>query len=547
MLQDFAEAFTSTIKRRSITTTSKWSEAYRVIQDPRTKIDQPWSFKYHPWLREMHDSVSPFNVGMKSAQMGYSETVLNKTFFNIDIGRKSCLYVLPAAHPDASDFSSSRFDAALEASPHLHRMFSNTKNIGHKRSGSANLYIRGSRSRGGLKSIPVSFIVLDEVEEMTQENVPLALARTDGNFEKEVWAISTPRLPKKGIHKLYLNSTQEHFFFPCPSCNKHIELNFKQNMKVIGEHPYDPRVNESYLFCHECNARLDHETKYIWLKDGKFVAQHESSSRGFYINQLYSSTVKPGEIVKLYLQSLTNPADEQEFYNSKMGMPHAVEGAQVSDEDIQNCVGGYKSSQSGASGFITMGIDVGTFIHYEIAQWILPPGGTPTIDLSAQAIKRVIKEGKVTRFEELDGLMQKFQVVGCVIDSQPDRRKAYEFACRYPGRIYLCFYANGVAGRQINIREDRSEISVDRTSWLDLSLGRFKSQTISLPADVSYEYREHIKAPVRVPKMDRHGNPTAEYENGSDPDHFAHASNYCEIALMIAAKASQAYDIAGAF
>ncbi len=39
---------------------------------------------------------SILNVGKKSAQMGYTETVLNLTFFKIDIERIDCLYVLPA-------------------------------------------------------------------------------------------------------------------------------------------------------------------------------------------------------------------------------------------------------------------------------------------------------------------------------------------------------------------------------------------------------------------------------------------------------------------
>ncbi len=539
-----SETISSNLRRKAVKSPSRWAETYRRIAEPKTGAELEWSFKYHPWLRAMHDSQAEFNVGMKSAQMGYSENVLNKTFYNLDIKRYSCLYVLPAKTPDASDFSSARFDAALELSEHLQKLFSDTKNIGHKRAGSANLYIRGSRSRSGLKSIPVNFLVLDELEEFEQENVPLAIERTSGQYNKEIWAISTPRVPKRGIHRMFLSSTQEHFFFPCPSCKQHIELDFKQNVKVIGEHAFDPRLNESYLFCHLCNAELPHANKWEWLQDGEFVKSQESNSRGFYINQLYSSTVHPADICKLYFQAQTNPAAEQEFFNSKMGLPHAVEGAQVSDADIEACVGDY-ASLSSAGGLITLGIDVGINLHYEVAQWTLPPRNIPTIDLSAQAVKRVIKEGKVLNFEQLDLLMYQYGVLGCVIDCQPERRKAFEFACRFPGRVYMCFYAQGVQGRQMNVREEQFEISVDRTSWMDLSLGRFKAKTIRLPRDVSFEYREHIKAPVRVPKMDKHGNPIAEYDNGSDPDHFAHASTYSEIALMIASKVGSSHDMSG--
>ena len=145
----------------------------------------PWSFKYHPWIEEMHDAEEEMIVGQKGAQLAFTECVLNKAFFNIDVKGVSVLYVLPANTPDASDFSKARFDPALELSPHLSKLFSHVKNIGHKRAGSANLYIRGSRSRSQLKSIPVGFIILDEVDEMQQANVPLAFERAAGQRTKQ--------------------------------------------------------------------------------------------------------------------------------------------------------------------------------------------------------------------------------------------------------------------------------------------------------------------------------------------------------------------------
>jgi len=76
--------------------------------------------------------------------------------------------------------------------------------------------------------------------------------------------------------------------------------------------------------------------------------------------------------------------------------------------------------------------------------------------------------------------------------------------------------------------------TVDRTGWLDATLGRFKTKRIELPRDVSHEYREHIKSMVRTYIKDETGNPKARYiETG--PDHFAHAQTYAEIALPLAA------------
>ena len=42
-------------------------------------------------------------------------------------------------------------------------------------------------------------------------------------------------MPKYGIHKLYLTSTQEHFYFQCPCCSRWTELTWPDCVEIIGE------------------------------------------------------------------------------------------------------------------------------------------------------------------------------------------------------------------------------------------------------------------------------------------------------------------------
>ena len=116
---------------------------------------------------------------------------------------------------DAADFSASRFNPAIESSTHLTRFFSDVQNIGHKRAGNSNLFIRGSKSRSALKSIPVGLIILDELDEMPKANVTLALERTAGQRKRQNLKLSTPTFNDFGINFFYNLSTQEHFFFIC--------------------------------------------------------------------------------------------------------------------------------------------------------------------------------------------------------------------------------------------------------------------------------------------------------------------------------------------
>lgn len=526
-----AERVAAGLKRKSIVTPSKWAENYRVMPSG------PWTFKYHPWTRVMHDSTAELNVGMKAAQMGFTETVLNLTFYNMDVKSRDCLYVLPAKTPDASNFSAARFDSALELSPHLANMFSQVKNVGHKRAGSANLYIRGSKSKPGLKSVPVSFLVLDELAEFVQENISLAIERTSGQMTKEVWMISTPTISGKNIDKYFAESTQEEFFFTCPSCSKKIKLTFPDSMVITAEHGEDPRIKDTYLQCTECKSKLIHEDKHIFLQTGIWVPRQSLAvSRGFSINQLYSSAVKPPTIAKMWFDAKKDPTVEQEFYNSKLGVTHAVEGAKITEEQITECIlEGAKNRMSDPppGGLITMGVDVGAVIHFEIAKW-LPPRRNTSNDIALDSQCIVLRVGTVPEFADLDKLMKMYSIAHCVIDAQPERRSSLQFAKRFSGRVHVCYYVRAASGKTIHVSDDtvEPEAKVDRTSWLDVSLGRFKNKTISLPIDTPAEYKDHIKALVRFYKKDVDGNPKGSYEAGDGvPDHYAHAHNYNEIAF----------------
>lgn len=553
------ERIASGLKRQALTDAAKWAMTYRIMGKPFPGL---WSFRRHPWLYEIHTSKAPFNVIQKGAQLGVTESVLNITFYKIDVERTDCLYVLPSKTPDASEFSAARFDPALELSEHLSKLFSEVKNIGHKRAGTTNLYIRGSKSKAGLKSVPVGNIVLDEVDEMNQDNIALAGERMSGQQTKQQWNLSTPTIDNFGINRLYLNTTQEEYFFKCPSCSKLINLTFPDSLEITAQSLDDPSINNSRLLCKECKTTLPHQSKPEWLKckqlngTGIYVPQYPNRSndeRGFYINQLYSTTVSPVDLARTYLKSLSDPTEEQLFYNDKLGLTHIVEGAKLTEHIINQCKGehinGIVSNTNNV--LTTIGIDVGKWLHYEVTAYSfsknLVHGPDNSIDINVQTHAKVLEIGKVVNFEEIDLVMQKHRIMFGVIDANPERRKAYELSQRFYGHFKLCFYGISIQSRQIQITKSKTDptsgadeptITVDRTSWLDLSLGRFRNQTISIPNNAPFEYINHLKALTRIYERDKDGNAYGRYIRGNNDDHYAHARNYNEIALAFAAHIS---------
>lgn len=283
------------------------------------------------------------------------------------------------------------------------------------------------------------------------------------------------------------------------------------------------------------------------MASGQWVAAYPGREvRSFGINQLYSCTVNPSTIATLYLKAQTNPEDEQEFYNSKMGEEHIVSGARLTDDDIENCQNDFQNGKSfpNPGRIVTMGVDVGhPWLHYTVYEWNFNRR-VRSNDPHIRAMPRQIKFGKVSGFDELDAVMGTWRPHYCVIDSQPERKLAEQFAERYDGHVSLCVYDDSLAGRGLAEREEDRLVRVNRTSWMDMTFSRFKGNpSIYLPSDLDLEYKGHLKANVRVYERDKNGNPTGRYVNGNNPDHYAHACVYAEIALSLAGKVGQVEDI----
>lgn len=416
-------------------------------------------------------------------------------------------------------------------------MFTGVDNVGLKQAGAVNLYVRGSNSRSQLKSIPVSLVVFDELDEMNLENIELAEERTSGQMQRKIWKISTPTIDEYGINYYFRKSTQEQFIFKCPSCSKHIDFRFPDSLVITAESDIDPNIKNSHLICYSCKARLEHQDKSRFLKDGKWIATKQSSIRGFHANQMYSSTVTPVRLATKYLAAVQDILEEQEFYNSSLGLTRTVKDAKITDEQYDSCIADYMQyTHIGREYLTTMGVDIGKKLHVDIAAWTLGRYDTAQ-DINQNARKQLLAVFELDDFEQLDHLMQWFSIRYCVCDSQPETRKALDFAYRHPGRVSLCRYNRHIAAKNLGRAgtDTDSFISVNRTSWLDLSLGRFKNNTVILPKNLPFDYKKHIQAQIRVPKRDLDGNPSASYETpGNRPDHYGHASNYSEIALPLA-------------
>lgn len=527
-----ASRFKLRLTRAGVVDPARWATQYRMMSGDYKGL---WSFDHHPWLKEMHLSKAETNVGQKAAQMGYSETLINLAFYTLDVLERNVLYVLPNFRPDASDFTNRAFNPAIESSPHLKNMFRGVSNVGHKMAGLANLYIRGSNTRAGLKSVPASLLLFDEFEEHDRSNTKLAEERMSGQSVRTDWKVSTPMAPGTGINAVFEKSTKEEFHFRCPSCSRMILLKFPESLVITSDDPESIDIHKSHLICHECKAVIPHEAKSEIFKNNEWVPANTTQlTRGFHISQLYSCALPPWKIAKLYLESMKDITAEQEFFNSKLGLAHLVAGAKLTLDKFESLIKGYSMVDSAKPGnIVTLGCDVGRKLHIEIDHWDVSKANA--LDWNARSVPKLIWAGELDDFEQLDQLMIRYNVNFAVVDAMPETRAATSFAARFYGRVRICRYNSNATSRSVFAGEDDIQVSVNRTAWLDQSLGRFRNGSIFLPSNLPRDYVQQLMVPMRIPVKDSQGNTVYRYitQDGVH-DHYAHARNYAEIALPFA-------------
>lgn len=532
LLELFTTRITEGLDHKSVTNPAEWAVRYRTLNG------KPWRFDLHPWLYEPHTCDDEEFYSQKAAQIGFTELLLNSTFHLIDILSESVLYALPT-QANAIDFSSGRFDPALEENPYLNTLFSDAKNAGLKRAGSAVLYVRGARSRASLKSIPTAGLMLDEIDEFEDDIIKLVRERASGQSKKYIRGISTPSIEKRGIAKLFSQTTQDHFFFKCPRCGKYEELTFDpddeqaSSLVLTSDDPLSPKVADSYYRCKNTGLPLPWQSKKEWvtLANTQYVSKYpDRLIRGFHCSQLYSHTITPYDLAVNYLTSRSNPGELQEFYNNKLGKTFQSADASVTDAHIEDCMTSRRMGPpKDHTSLVTMGVDVGgTFLHVVIDEWFLSSGADPTVNSTV----RTLLATKVKEFEDLDDLVRQYFVNYIVIDAEPEARKSRGVAEKYYGMAKVCHISpSHVMKQPINAPEHTVSISAARTYWLDQTLTRLRSKTRALPVDIPQEFKDQVKALVRLYSRNKStGNMEAKYES-TDQDHYAFSCFFSEVAM----------------
>jgi hypothetical protein len=400
-----------------------------------------------------------------------------------------------------TDFSKGRIDPLIDENPEsLGKWLKDTDAANIKRIWNAFLYLRGMKSRVGLKSIPVDLIVFDELDEAPQNAVDMATERMAHSEFKEILKLSNPTLPDYGIDKAFQQTDQRYWLLKCEKCGEYtcLEDTFPDCLLTV-------RGARVIRACIKCQGELNPSS-------GHWVAKKPSISdkRGYHYSQLFSHFVDPADILHQF-RTTNNLTD---FYNLKIGVAYVEAENRLSVQEVLALCGN-EGVISNDPGPCFMGVDQGKDLHVVIGK------------------KHQIKAGQIVHiavykdWEELGCLMRNFNVQRCVVDALPETRNARAFAERHRGKVYLSYYNEHQKGHYAwNERE--LIVSCNRTESLDASHKEVMDRAIVLPkqCEIVLAFADHLHNVAKKLQEDEETGSKRYIYVKLGADHFRHAFNY---------------------
>lgn len=214
-------------------TVDEWADAHRILSSVSSSEPGPWQTSRVPYLREIMRCLSPSHpcervILMKGAQIGGTECGNNWMGFVIHHTPGPMLIVNPTVEM-AKRTSKMRIDPAIDNCPSLRELVKSprTRDSGNtvlmKEFPGGVLVLTGANSAVGLRSMPVRYLFLDEVDGYPNDAgdegdpVDLAIQRTATFSNRKIFLASTPTLKNYSrIEKAFLEGDQRYFFVPCP-------------------------------------------------------------------------------------------------------------------------------------------------------------------------------------------------------------------------------------------------------------------------------------------------------------------------------------------
>ena len=470
-----------------------------------TEAGEKFSFVGREYLLQPYADEHPYQVHKKCTQVGITTKAIFSALFScINLYPKGVLYLFPT-EKDVRDFSRTRVNPIINYNSEISQWVNDADTMGLKQIKKSFLYLRGTKSRSGAKSIPADKLIADELDEMDLFIYEMARKRLSDSTFKHIELLSNPSLPDFAIDKEFQASDQQHYLLKCPHCGQYNDVN-----ETFPDCLVERAKDDVILACFKCRKELD-------KSNGKWVAKYPSNKdvRGYQYTQLWAKNVTPLEILKEYRKAKAE-GKLQNFYNLTLGLAYVSAKDRLTVEQVLSLRDEeFPENFFQIDGNLYMGIDQGKDLHIVFKKRCKGKILTyPVVEVD---------------FKELDKYMK--YVTRCVIDALPETRNAKAFAERFAGIVYLNYY-NEHQKDSYKWDDERMIVQENRTESMDASHCLINEGDVVLPfTDSAIEYAQHCHNTAKKLYEDEETGSKRYVWVKLGPDHYRHADNYANIAM----------------
>lgn len=399
-------------------------EAYQITNDQGERLD----FKDHPYLWDIYEDWSPYQVILKAAQVGMSTCMNIKVLWAAKYKKLDLIYSLPAAN-DVKDFVAGKTNRLIAFNKPFLEWTEDKDSIEQKRVGSNVIYFKGTWTDRAALATPADGYISDETDRSKQENVAQFETRLQHSKHGWRWYLSNPSSADVGVDKHWKLSDQKEWFVKCPSCGFDWYLTM-DNILYNDDIPY--------FGCTKCGVELDR-------RKGRWVAKYpERDISGYHISLLMVP-----HITASYILDKKKSYSEEQFCNFVLGLPYVGRGNKlVRPMFMQNVIDATNPRDkrtiigvdTGSAINFVMGNDYGLFYHDKVESYA--------------PLKKIM-------MEEKDAIM--------IIDQGGDIIGPREMREQFPNRVFLCYFRRDQKNdTQIRWNDNDGSVIVDRNKLIQL-------------------------------------------------------------------------------
>ena len=359
LAEQITDLFKSIPKNRMELSPSQYAEKYRTLTSDVSTIIGKFKYNMTPYLREIVDTLSPYNTAkiiavMKAAQIGYTEGVIVNGILWIIANHPGNIMALSANDDLSKEMIESRLDQGIASVGIQHLIRPNTIRKRNQRTGDTSKYKEFAGGRlfgGGMNSInklgkqrSIRYGFFDDydaapISDKDQGNLFELLQQrfsTAANSMKQYF-ISTPETRPSNIENVYLKGDQRKWKVPCPKCGKFIEILWNHTIDnekvgiIFNKDKQGKLIEKSVQYrCQECGGTFKEKNKYEMNLNGIWVPTAESSRPGLVSYHISAFTSAPGmytwtdyayKWIDIFKGSNENKAKRKVFRNVVEGLP----------------------------------------------------------------------------------------------------------------------------------------------------------------------------------------------------------------------------------